>query len=155
MLLYLLRHAEAEQEASSDSARRLTKHGQEQARKVARFLEAHGLTLSLVLTSPFRRAHETAEVVASDLRAELLVQTWLASGMQPETALAELQAFRSQSSVLLVGHEPDLSQFAALLLGLGGASQIHVRKASLHAFDLPMLRAGAARLEFSIPCKMM
>src|SRR5437660_747156 len=99
MLLYLLRHADAEPSAESDEARRLTEKGREQARKVARFLEAHELHLSLVLSSPVRRAHETAQLVVDQMRAELLLAPWLACGMRPETAIEELKAYRSQSSV--------------------------------------------------------
>ncbi len=155
MLLYLLRHADAEAQAESDEARQLTRKGREQAHKVARFLEAHELHLSLVLSSPLRRAHETAQAVAGQMRAELLVVPWLACGMHPEAALEELKAYRSQTSVMLVGHEPDFSQLAAHLLGLPSNAQFHVRKASLSLIDLPVLRGSAGALEFSIPCKLM
>jgi phosphohistidine phosphatase len=155
MLLYLLRHADAEASAGSDEARRLTEKGREQAKKIARFLEAHELHLSLVLTSPVRRAHETAQAVVDQMRAELLSAPWLACGMHPQAALEELKAYRSQSSVMLVGHEPDFSQLAAHLLGLPSATQFHVRKGSLALINLPILRAGAGSLDFSIPCKLM
>src|SRR3982074_3157337 len=118
MLLYLLRHADADTPAASDSARALSEKGHDQARKVARFCEAHDMQLSLVLSSPVRRAHETAQIVSATLRAELLIAPWLACGMDPEGALEELRAYRGQNSVLLVGHEPDFSQLAAHLLGL-------------------------------------
>jgi len=155
MLLYLLRHADAETHAQSDEVRELTSKGREQARKVARFLEAHELHLSLVLSSPVRRAHDTAQAVAEQMRSELLITPWLACGMRPESALEELKAYRSQTSVMLVGHEPDFSQLAAHLLGLPSNSQFHVRKASLSLIDLPALRGGTGSLEFSIPCKLM
>ena len=155
MLLYLLRHADAETPAASDDARTLSEKGLGQARKVARFCEAHDMQLSLVLSSPIRRAHETAQIISATLRAELLIAPWLACGMHPQGALEELQAYRSQSSVLLVGHEPDFSQFAAHLLGLPTNNAIHIRKASLTLFELPVLRAGAATLLFSLPSKLM
>ncbi len=155
MLLFILRHADAEPHAPTDELRKLTEKGREQARKVARFLEAHELHLSLILTSPVRRAHETAQAVAEQMRAEMLIAPWLACGMHPERALEELQAYRSQSSVMLVGHEPDFSQLAAHLLGLQSSTRFHVRKASLSLFDLATLRGGGACLEFSIPCKLM
>jgi phosphohistidine phosphatase len=155
MLLYLLRHADADTPAASDSARPLSEKGIDQAKKVARFCEAHDMQLSLVLTSPLRRAHETAKPVAAALRAELMVVPWLSSGMHPHAALEELGAYRSQSSVMLVGHEPDFSQLAAHLLGLPTNNAIHVRKASLTLLELPVFRAGAATLDFSLPCKLM
>ncbi|MEP6670642.1 MAG: phosphohistidine phosphatase SixA [Chthoniobacter sp.] len=155
MLLYLLRHADADMPAPSDEARPLSEKGIDQAKKVARFCEAHDMQLSLILTSPLRRAHETAKPVAAALRAELVIAPWLASGMHPQAALEELRAYRAQSSVMLVGHEPDFSQFAAHLLGLPTNTAINVRKASLTLLEIDVFRAGAASLQFSLPCKLM
>jgi phosphohistidine phosphatase len=155
VLLYLLRHADADTPALDDDARILSEKGQAQARKVAKFCQAHDLHFSLILTSPIRRAHETAQIVATALRGEMLIASWLACGMHPETALEELRAHRSQDSILLVGHEPDFSHFAAHLLGLPTNNAIHVRKASLTLLELDVFRAGAASLLFSLPCKLM
>lgn len=155
MLLYLLRHADADAIAASDGARPLSEKGIDQAKKVARFCEAHDMQVSLILTSPLRRAHETAKPVAAALRAELVIAQWLTSGMHPHAAFEELRAYRSQSSVMLVGHEPDFSQLAAHLLGLPTNNAIHVRKASLTLFELDVFRPGAATLQFSLPCKLM
>ena len=54
------------------------------------FCEAHEMHLSLILTSPLRRAHETAKPVAAALRAELIVAPWLSSGMHPHAAIEEM-----------------------------------------------------------------
>ena len=155
MLLYLLRHADADTPAPSDDARALSEKGHGQARKVAHFCEAHDMQVSLVLSSPLRRAHETARPVAETLRAEMLIQQWLASGMSPHAALEELRAYRTQGSVLLVGHEPDFSQFAAHLLGLPTGNAIHIGKASLTLLEIDVFRAGAASLLFTLPCRLM
>ena len=111
--------------------------------------------LSLILTSPLRRAQETAKPMAAALRTELMVAPWLASGMHPQAALEELRAYRSQNSVMLVGHEPDFSQLAAHLLGLPTNNAIHVRKASLTLLEFDVFRAGTATLQFSLPCRLM
>jgi phosphohistidine phosphatase len=155
MLLYLLRHADADTPAASDDARALSEKGIDQARKVARFCEAHDMQLSLILSSPLRRALETARPVAAALRAEVVISPWLSSGMHPQAALEELRAYRSQTSVMLVGHEPDFSQLVAFLLGTPTNHAIHVRKASLILLELDVFRAGAASLQFSLPCKLM
>jgi phosphohistidine phosphatase len=155
MLLYLLRHADADTTAASDEARALSEKGKAQAEKVARFCEAHEMHLSLALTSPVRRAHETAAIVSAKMRAEMMIAPWLACGMNPPAALEELRAYRSQGSVMLVGHEPDFSQLAAHLLGLPTNMAINVRKASLTLIELDVFRAGAGRLQFSLPCKLM
>jgi phosphohistidine phosphatase len=155
VLLYLLRHADAETPAPTDDERALSEKGQGQARKVARFCEAQGIEVTLTLTSPIRRAYETAQIVSPKLKSELQVAPWLACGMHPEDAVEELRAVRDQGSIMIVGHEPDFSQLAAHLLGLPTNNALHIRKASLTLLDLPLFRAGAATLVFSLPCKLM
>lgn len=155
MLLYLLRHANADTVAATDDQRRLSEKGHEQAYKVGRFCYERGLTVPLILSSPLPRAQETAQPVADALGAELRVERWLAAGMQPESALTELKAHRDLPGVMIVGHEPDFSQLIAHLLGLPSATQVHVRKASLTLLAVDVFRAGSARLEFSLPCKLM
>ena len=155
MFLYLLRHADADTPAESDDARALSEKGQAQAQKVARFCEAHDMHLSLILTSPVRRAHETAQIVATKMRADVMIAPWLTCGMHPAGALEELAAYRSLGSVMLVGHEPDFSQFAAHLLGVATNTSLHIRKASLTLIELDFFRAGAGRLHFSLPCRLM
>jgi phosphohistidine phosphatase len=113
------------------------------------------MQVSIILTSPLRRALETAKPVAAALRTEMTIAPWLSSGMHPHTALEELRAYRAQNSLMLVGHEPDFSQLAAFLLGLPTNNAIHVRKGSLTVLELDVFRSGAATLQFSIPCKLM
>ena len=155
MNLFLLRHADANTQAATDDARQLSEKGIAQAEKVARFCEAHEVAPEIILTSPVRRAHETAKIVAAHLRAELLLAPWLACGMPPARALDELRGHARFERVMLVGHEPDFSLLAAHLLGLPGESPVVVRKASLTHLELSTLRAGAARLEFLVPSRLM
>lgn len=155
MLLYLLRHADADTVAESDDARCLSEKGLAQAKKVARFCEAHDLHPALILSSPVRRAHETALIVSAHLRAELEVAPWIACGMNPERAVEELRDHRRHESVMIVGHEPDFSRLAAYLLGLPGEDRITVRKASLTLLDVESFRGAGAQLQFSLPCRLM
>jgi phosphohistidine phosphatase len=155
MHLYLLRHADADTVAESDDARCLSEKGLAQAKKVARFCEAHDLHPDVVLSSPLRRAHETAIIVSAHLRVELSVQHWLASGMHPELAERELRANRERPSLMIVGHEPDFSGLIAHLIGLPTSDSIIVRKASLTCLEVESFRPGASFLDFSIPCRMM
>jgi len=155
MLLYLLRHANADTPAPADDDRTLSEKGHAQAGKVARFCKTHGIKISLILTSPLRRAHQTAQPVADALNTELRIAPWLESGMQPRRALEEMGAYRMEENLMIVGHEPDFSELAAHLLGLPANSAIHIGKGSLTLLDVSMLRAGAASLQFSLPCKLM
>ena len=155
MNLYLLRHADANTVADTDDARPLSEKGVAQVKKIGRFCQAHGIEVSLVLSSPIRRAHETAVLFAKQLNAEVTVVPWLACGARAEIVERELREYRDQESVVLVGHEPDFSGIAAHLLGLPRQESIRIRKASLALLELDSIRAGTARLEFSLPCKLM
>ena len=154
MQLLLLRHADAVTSAPSDDLRTLSDKGRAQAKRIGRFCLEHELKPDLILTSPFRRAEETARLVASELECEPTVAGFLAPGMSPTTAFEALQAYMRLDSVMLVGHEPDLSMLASRLLDLVDSSAIRFRKATLAGIELPTLRAGGGELDFLIPAKM-
>jgi len=156
MVLFFLRHAEAESASSSDFERRLTPKGLDQAEKVGKFCVRNGLLPDVILSSPLVRARQTAEAVANQLGAsEPIIEKWIACGMFPEVCQRELSAYSQFSQVLLVGHEPDFSQTIAFFLGLPGGFSLHVRKSSLTCVDCSDLRPGKGRLEFSLPVRLM
>ncbi len=153
MLLYFLRHAEAEDEVTTDFARQLTPKGLEQADKVGKFCVKFGLIPDIVVSSPLVRAEQTATAVSKRLDGrELVIERWLACGMSPDACLEGLAAYAKFDHVMLVGHEPDFSE---AISALSGGSAFNIRKASLSAVDLPRLRAGAGRVEFSVPVRLM
>jgi phosphohistidine phosphatase len=134
MLLLFLRHAEAVDRAPglADADRRLTAKGERQSRDVARGLAALGLKPAVILSSPWDRARQTAEIVADVLtcREQLFLEEVLACGCRT-AALAELlRRRRFPDPCLVVGHEPDLSAMVADIIG-GGA--VHMRKAAVAA----------------------
>lgn len=156
MKLYLLRHAEAEVSAANDRSRRLTPKGEQQAIKVGAFCCRHGIVPDLILSSPVIRARQTADAVAGNLTgAELIEAPWAACGMRPEIFCGEIAAYKKFSSIMLVGHQPDLGMLAAWLLGAEAAEFLHVRKGLLMGFEVSSWATGRARLEFFIPVKLM
>ena len=157
MRLYLLRHADAAEIRTSDAARELTPKGIGQAKTVAQFCARKQVRPVLILTSPYRRTVQTAEIVAEALHLEggPQAEEFLASGMEPETALSELQAFGWAQSLLVVGHQPDLGLLASSLLGLPDAGGLPVSKAMLICLQVERLAPYAARLEFAVPVAMM
>ncbi len=158
MKLFLLRHAEAEDDAPSDVARRLTPRGLEQARTVGRFCARVGIAPELVLFSPYVRAEETAQAFAeawpTDARV-LQVVPFAASGMHPEAGMRELRAFERFASVMLVGHQPDLGSLVAALLGIRDPGVLPVGKATLIGLDLRWPGPGGASLAFYVPEELM
>jgi phosphohistidine phosphatase len=112
MILYLLRHGDAEDGSGDDAARRLTAKGERQAAAAGAAMAALGLRPAACLASPKVRAAETARLACEPL------------GLRPETAV-ELRGGRfdgpglaaGRGDVLLVGHEPDFSGEVARLTG--------------------------------------
>jgi phosphohistidine phosphatase len=156
MLLYFLRHAEAEDEVTTDFDRRLTPKGLEQADKAGKFCVRFGLVPDIILSSPVVRAEQTAKAVSKRLDdREIVIERWIACGMTPDACLESLSAYAKFDHVMLVGHEPDFSETIAALIGMPDGGHMNIRKASLTAVDLPRLRAGMGRLEFTIPVRLM
>jgi phosphohistidine phosphatase len=166
MLLFLLRHAEAESEAASDEARVLTDKGMRQAVSVGKFCLAHGLVPEIILSSPLKRTEETARLVARELNLPNLVQMaeFLRSGMSAERALSGIreyliglmkrEKYPAEASIMLVGHEPDFSTLAGVLIG-GHSRSVHFRKAALLAISLQELKPGAGTIQFFVPVKLL
>ena len=116
MQLLLLRHGKAEDSSpGGDFTRELEEKGHEQARNVARILAAADLLPDLVLSSPVIRAKQTANTFTSTagMPGPIFLE-WLACGMSPETALAELSHFPEFERIMIVGHEPDFSRLISL-----------------------------------------
>ena len=156
MLLHLLRHAEAEPHRPDDFSRCLTEKGFKQARRVGCFMKEQCLRPEIILTSPVVRARETAEIVAKLLGKPPLTEVpWAACGMNPEAALAELSAYAKLDSVMIVGHEPDLSSLSASLIGLERSESIQVAKASLLGVNLPRLQFSSGILQYLLPVKFL
>jgi phosphohistidine phosphatase len=120
--LWFLRHAEAEPHGTrSDAERRLTPRGEAQSRAAGIALARMEATFEAVLFSPKARARQTAELAAERWSAEqrslLRAHEALASGLDAAQALDALSAIGAGARLLLVGHEPDLSQVVADLTG--------------------------------------
>jgi phosphohistidine phosphatase len=155
MTIYFLRHADAEDFVDNDFTRKLTPKGLDQAERVGRFCRQNSINPEVFLTSPLVRARQTAEIVGKKIGAEPVIADWLACGMTPETLIAQLDPLTTKSSVLLVGHEPDLSTAVSHLLGLSEPGNFPIRKASLTAILAPWLEKGSGVLEFSISPKFL
>jgi phosphohistidine phosphatase len=135
--LWLLRHAEAEPHGSrEDSARRLTERGERQARAAGAAIARLGADFDAVLFSPKVRAVQTVQLAAEawgeDVREKLTECPPLAGGFDASQALDVLAGHGAEAKMLLVGHEPDLSQLAA---GLGGG-RLDLKKGGLAVLRL-------------------
>ena len=142
MEVYLLRHGIAEDRAESgkDADRRLTDDGRAKLRNVLE--RAHGAEVrpTLILTSPLRRALETAEIAAHQLGYEgKIVRTpALAPESSPQSVWNTIREHAEQDSILLAGHEPLFSATMAHFLGSTRA-MVQFRKGALARIDFGVL----------------
>ena len=140
MQVFLVRHAIAHERNSKrwpdDSRRPLTAEGIAKFRKAARGLLTLLPESAALLTSPYTRARETADLLAQAARHEKVTEcVELGAGESPQRAFDLLQA-RREEAVVLVGHEPYLSHFMAAALAGDARVGIEFKK------------GGAACLEF-------
>ena len=122
MQVYLLRHGIAEngKPGSPDSTRALVPEGKKKLKEVLSAAKSAGAKPTLVLTSPFRRAMETADIAISvlGLKKDDLVQTQSLLPMSDVgDAWEEIRVYKDEAALLLVGHEPLFGRLFAHLLG--------------------------------------
>jgi phosphohistidine phosphatase len=139
MQLYLLRHGIAEdgKPGRPDSERALTDEGRIRLRRVLKRARLAGVEPGLILSSPYRRALETAEIAVEVFRYEGEIVR--SRAFVPETpsrqAWEELRLHSSEESVLVASHEPLMSSLTGLLLGCSSL-QVDMKKAALVRIDL-------------------
>ena len=151
--LYLVRHGIAELPADDtpDSDRALTADGTRKMIRAAIGLKRLGIVPDTVLSSPLRRAHETAALLARALAPDLEVEIYplLAPGTAPDGLLQGLRRHRAASHVMLVGHQPDLGELAShLLTGSPGLVPLPFKKGAVAAIEvssIPPRATGALR----------
>ena len=138
MDLYFLRHAKAAllapKRGGPDNERALTPEGRQRMKQISRVLTALDLSLDLILTSPYRRARQTARIVAEELHLEkaLRLSGHLVPEGDPQALLDELdRRFATRRSALLVGHEPSLGRILSLVTCGGPGLSVTFKKAGL------------------------
>lgn len=136
--LFLLRHGLAiphGAEGFDDDDRPLTEKGERRVRQVARGLKRAGLKPDKIITSPLPRAARTAEIVADALGVAFLLEDAeaLVPTATPES-IRDWLAGRAESRIMLVGHNPNLSELLTLLVaGHPRPTVCELRKAGLAA----------------------
>jgi phosphohistidine phosphatase len=157
--LYLIRHGLAEErgEAWPDDAKRpLTEDGIDRMRKAARGLARLGAVIDVVLTSPLVRARQTADIVASAIepRPSLVNAESLAPSGTYAAVVAELEKHAKKTRIALVGHEPNIGELAARLIGSRHA--IEFKKGAVCRIDVETLPpSGPGDLRWLMTAKML
>jgi phosphohistidine phosphatase len=121
MEIYILRHGVAEepQTGQPDAERALTPDGRKKLRNVLRTAASAGVEPTLILTSPYKRALQTAQLAAEILeyKGELLRTEALEPNSSPKPVWEEIRVHKDEPRILLAGHEPLFGRLAAYLLG--------------------------------------
>lgn len=143
MELYLVRHGIAVERSSNtkDEERALTDEGREKTRKVAKRLQELGIRFDLILTSPLVRSHQTAEILHScGLSSQLEESNYLAPGGDIYNWLRWIEQWHQQLETLaLVGHQPDLGQWAEILIWGEARDKLVLKKAGIIGLTLPFM----------------
>jgi phosphohistidine phosphatase len=163
MKLYILRHGIAEEldqrAFAKDADRPLTPEGRKKLEHVAYAMEALDLSFDLILSSPYTRARQTAEVIANSLKAHKRVE--LSETLTPGGSTKKLIELLNHpkpgsGSVLLVGHEPYLSGLISLLVSGSLSSAVVMKKGGLCKLSTDALKHGrCAALEWLLTPKQM
>lgn len=133
MLVYFLRHASAgvaKKDPAKDDKRALDEEGIEQCRYMGRALAASNVQVDVIISSHLKRATQTASLVGNELGYEGKLQ--IDAALQPG---ATFQQFRDllnrhgkQEAIMVVGHNPNLSEFLGRLIAGSGAASVDLKK---------------------------
>ena len=163
MNLFLLRHGIAVERGTAgfdkDADRPLTPKGERRLGRIADAMDALGLKFDLILSSPYARARQTAEIVADalGLKKKLEFSEDLTPGGNAKSLVASLNKREPQlESVLLVGHEPFMSELIATLTSGDARVSIDFKKGGLCKLETETLRhARCATLAWLLTPRQM
>ena len=156
MKLYILRHGDAGEHGDprypNDAARPLTSKGIKRTRQLANALRQMEISFDVIFSSPLVRARQTAEIVARSLDLEKKLR--LSNHLAPDGAFVDIlaqvdNARPTAKTVLLVGHEPYLSELISLLCTGGPTLGLTLKKGGLCRMEVGSIKAGrCAMLEW-------
>ncbi len=140
MILYLMRHANAGMPRGNptlDAKRSLIKEGKEQCVLMARVLSALKVQVDVIVSSPLKRALQTAQYVGTELGYDGKVEISSALAMDADFADFQklLAKYADREGVLVVGHNPNVFQFLGRLISGNGGAAIRMRKGAIAHID--------------------
>jgi phosphohistidine phosphatase len=157
--LYLVRHGVAVERGEAypeDGKRPLTQRGIERVKQAAEGLIALDVDLDVIVTSPLVRARQTAEILAAAFSSHppVISSGGLAPGAGRNAILDELAERAQHGRIALVGHEPDMGELAARLIG--ARTPLEFKKGAVCRIDVQALPpAGPGRLRWFATPRML
>lgn len=129
MIIYFVRHASAGQSVANpkkDEKRPLDSDGIEQCGFVGRALAALNVQPDVIISSPLKRATQTASLIGNELGYEGKLQ--LEPAMRPEAAFADfrrmLEKYARHEAIMVVGHNPSITEFLARIISKSGSEAL-------------------------------
>jgi len=158
MILYFLRHASAGEHLlnpKKDEKRALDKEGIEQCGYVGRALAALQVQVDAIVSSPLKRATQTASLVGNELGYEGKLQ--IDAGLRPEASFADfrrlLEKYSRQEAILVVGHNPNLSQFLGMIVSDSGCeASMELKKGAVAKVEM---RRTSGTLQWCVTPKVL
>jgi len=151
LLLYLVRHADAESKkpGMSDFERELTELGRETTEKMATALKRMGLTIDIVVSSPLVRAVQTAGIFRKvmGVQSDVVKLSELIPGSDFEELIEIIFSLKAEN-VLAVGHEPHIGEFLGWLIGL--KKPIEFKKNTVACVEFSSLSISGGSLKWLI-----
>ena len=157
--LYLIRHGIAEERGPKwpdDSKRPLTGKGITALKQEAKALAALGISFDLIISSPLTRTRQTANVFAEHLPEKPAVELSdsLTPAGTPSAVIQEMARHSRKARIALVGHEPNIGELAARLIG--ARSPIEFKKGAICRIDLEALPPKApGMLRWFLPPRIL
>lgn len=157
--LYLIRHglaAERGPDYPDDSKRPLTSRGMSTLRREAKALNELEITFDLIITSPLVRTRQTADILSEVLNGKPPVATSdaLAPAGTPAAVLHELGKHHRKAKIALVGHEPNIGELAARLIG--ARSALDFKKGAICRIDFDVFPPrGRGDLKWFLPPRIL
>jgi len=155
MNLFFLRHGLAGNKSEwkgDDAIRPLTDEGKEKMKRTAATIAELDLGVQVILTSPFVRAKQTAEIVAQKLNCPLVEDPRLAPGFDENQLQKILLDHPDLKTLMFVGHEPDFSATIAALIDGG---RLVCKKGGLALVELPNAASKQGELVWLLPPKVL
>jgi phosphohistidine phosphatase len=142
MIVYFLRHASAGKKmlnSAKDERRPLDEEGVLQARYIGRMLANLDVQAECIISSPLKRAMQSASLVANELAFENPVRT--EDALRPEAKFEQFQEmlaeYRKHEEVIVVGHNPSFTEFFSKTISeTTGAAQVEFKKGAVAKVEL-------------------
>ena len=158
MILYFLRHASAGEHVMNpkkDEKRALDKEGIEQCGYIGRALAALNVQVDTIVSSPLKRCTQTASLVGNELGYEGKLQ--IDAGLRPGAGFADfrklLEKYARQEAVMVVGHNPNLSQFVGSVISDSGCeASVDLKKGAVAKVEM---RRTAGTLQWCLTPKVL